>query len=211
MPLLVDEFLEEFARCQCASLIDFFSRYDQLTLDIKSRDIIAFMTPFSLLKIITLLQRATNLVAQFVQVIITILEDLFLAIAILFIDNIGVKGLYTDYSRKLKLLGICRFVFEHLQNLNKALNRIKQAKAFIRLKLQFCYNSIGIIGFVYSFRGRSLTITKVNKILNQHQYNNITKAKVFLRICVYYRIQIEAYAIIAKLIYQLLKKGEPFL
>jgi len=63
------------------------------------------------------------------------LEDLFLAIAILFIDNIGVKGLYTDYSRKLKLLGICRFVFEHLQNLNKALNRIKQAKAFIRLKL----------------------------------------------------------------------------
>jgi len=52
----------------------------------------------------------------------------------LFIDNIRVKGLYTDYSRELKLLGIRRFVFEHLQNLNKALNRIKQAKASIRPK-----------------------------------------------------------------------------
>jgi len=52
----------------------------------------------------------------------TILEDLFLAVAIPFIDNIRVKGLYTDYSKELKLLGICRFVFEHLQNLNKALD-----------------------------------------------------------------------------------------
>ena len=211
MPLLVNEFLEEFAKCQYASLIDFFFKYNQLTLNVKSKDIIAFITPLSLLKITTLLQGATNLVAQFIQVVITILKDLFLAIAMLFIDNIRVKGLYTDYSRELKLLGIRRFVFEHLQNLNKALNRIKQAKASIRPKSQFCYDSIGIIGFVCGFRGRSLAATKVSKILDQHQCNNITKAKAFLGICVYYRIQIEAYAIIAKLIHRLLKKGEPFL
>jgi len=96
----------------------------------------------------------------------TILEDLFLVVAMLFIDNIKVKGPYTDYSRKLKLFKICRFIFEHLQNLDKALNRIKRAKASIRLKLQFCYNSISIIGFVYSFRRRSLATTKVNKILD---------------------------------------------
>jgi hypothetical protein len=83
-----------------------------------------------------------------------------------FIDNIRVKGLYTDYSKKLKLFKVCRFIFEHLQNLNKALNRIKRAKASIKPKLQFCYNSISIISFVYSFRGRSLTTTKVSKILN---------------------------------------------
>jgi hypothetical protein len=28
LPLTVDEFSEEFAGCQCALLIDFFSRYD---------------------------------------------------------------------------------------------------------------------------------------------------------------------------------------
>ena len=167
MPLLVNKFLEEFARCQCASLINFFSKYNQLTLNVKSKDITAFITPFSLLKMTTLLQGVTNLVAQFIQVIITILEDLFLAIAMLFIDNIRVKGLYTNYSKELKLFGIRRFIFKHLQNLNKALNQIKRAKAFIRLKLQFYYNSISIISFVYSFKGKSLAITKVSKILNQ--------------------------------------------
>jgi hypothetical protein len=94
------------------------------------------------------------------------LEDLFLAIAMLFIDNIRVKGPYTDYRGELKLLGVCRFIFEHLQNLNKALNRIKRAKAFIRLKSQFCYNSISIIGFVCGFRGRSPITIKVSKILD---------------------------------------------
>jgi hypothetical protein len=83
-----------------------------------------------------------------------------------FIDNIRVKGLYTDYSRELKLFRVCRFVFEHLQNLNRALKQIKRAKASIKSKLQFYYNSISIIGFVCSFRGKSLAIAKVNKILN---------------------------------------------
>jgi hypothetical protein len=91
---------------------------------------------------------------------------LFLAIAMPFIDNIRVKGLYTNYSKELKLFKVCRFIFEYLQNLNKALNRIKQAKAFIRLKSQFYYNSISIISFVYSFKGKSLATAKVNKILD---------------------------------------------
>jgi len=91
---------------------------------------------------------------------------LFLAIAMPFIDNIKVKGLYINYNKELKLLRIRRFVFEHLQNLNRALKRIKRAKASIRPKSQFCYNSINIISFVCSFRGKSLTITKVNKILD---------------------------------------------
>jgi len=96
----------------------------------------------------------------------TILEDLFLAIAMPFIDDIRVKGLYTNYNRELKLFRICRFVFEYLQNLNRALKQIKRAKAFIRPKLQFCYNSISIISFVCGFRGRSLAATKVSKILD---------------------------------------------
>jgi hypothetical protein len=91
---------------------------------------------------------------------------LFLAIAMLFIDNIKVKGLYINYNKKLKLFKVYRFIFEHLQNLNKALKQIKKAKAFIRPKSQFCYNNISIISFIYSFKRRSLTIIKVNKILN---------------------------------------------
>ena len=73
-----------------------------------------FMTPLRLLRITTLLIGATNLVVQFVYVIITILKDLFLKIVILFLNNIRVKGLYSNYNNKLKLLGIRYFVFKHL-------------------------------------------------------------------------------------------------
>lgn len=41
----VDEFSEEFAGCQMASMIDLFSGYDQIELDVKSRDLTGFQTP----------------------------------------------------------------------------------------------------------------------------------------------------------------------
>ncbi len=45
VPLSVDEFSEEFAGCKIASLIDFFSGYDQMELDERCRDMIAMMIP----------------------------------------------------------------------------------------------------------------------------------------------------------------------
>jgi hypothetical protein len=42
LPLSVDEFSEEFARCQIVSMIDFFSGYDQIELDAKSRNLTGF-------------------------------------------------------------------------------------------------------------------------------------------------------------------------
>jgi len=83
-----------------------------------------------------------------------------------FIDDIRVKGLYTNYSEELKLPRIRRFVFEHLQNLDRALERIERAKASIGPKSQFCYNSISIISFVCGSRGKSPATTKVSKILD---------------------------------------------
>jgi hypothetical protein len=53
----------------------------------------------------------------------------------LFIDNISVKGLYTNYNKELKLFGVYRFIFEYLQNLDRALEQIKRAKASIKSKL----------------------------------------------------------------------------
>ncbi len=42
MPPSPDEFAEGFAGCQMASMIDFFSGYDQIELDVRSRDMTAF-------------------------------------------------------------------------------------------------------------------------------------------------------------------------
>ena len=53
--LLVDKFFKEFVGYKVALLINFFSRYDQVKLDVKSRDLTAFQTPLGLLRITTLL------------------------------------------------------------------------------------------------------------------------------------------------------------
>ena len=50
LPPSIDDFSKEFARCRLASLINFFSRYNQVLLDEKSQDITTFYTPLRLLR-----------------------------------------------------------------------------------------------------------------------------------------------------------------
>jgi Reverse transcriptase (RNA-dependent DNA polymerase) len=87
----VDEFSEEFTGCHMASMIDFFSGYDQIELDGKSRDLTGFQTPIRLLRMTTLPQGATNSVAQFVRIVTKILEDLVPEDCLSFLDDIGVN------------------------------------------------------------------------------------------------------------------------
>jgi len=60
LPPSVDEFSKEFADCMTASLVDFFSGYDQLGLALKSKDMTVFQTPLRLLRMTSVPQRATN-------------------------------------------------------------------------------------------------------------------------------------------------------
>jgi len=48
MPPQVDEFSEDFAGYPIVSAIDYYSDYDQMTLDKKSRDLTAFLTELDL-------------------------------------------------------------------------------------------------------------------------------------------------------------------
>jgi len=42
LPLSVNEFSKEFAGCQMALIINLFFRYNQIELDVRSRDLTAF-------------------------------------------------------------------------------------------------------------------------------------------------------------------------
>lgn len=211
MPPSVDEFSEEFAGCKCASLVDFFSGYDQLDLHPKSRDLTGFMTPLGLLRMTTLPQGATNSVAQFVRVVMTILEDLFPNIAMPFLDDIGVKGPYTDYDGEEKFPGVRRFVYEHLINLDRSLERIERAQATIGPKSQFCCSGMVVVGFVCGAEGRSPMAAKVATIVEWGACEDVTHVKAFLGICVYYRIWIEFFSLIAEPLYLLCKKNQPWI
>src|SRR5436190_21431643 len=140
LPPLADDFAEEFAGCQLTSLIDFFSGYDQVPLDVKSRDLTAFHTPLGLLRQTTLPQGATNSVAQFVRIVTKILEDLIPHDCMPFLDDVGVKGPMTTYNNTEVLPGVRKFVMEHIQALDRTLERIEWAGCTIGPKSQFCIN-----------------------------------------------------------------------
>jgi hypothetical protein len=89
-----------------ALMIDFFFRYDQIELDVKSKDFTGFQTLIGLLRMTTLPQGATNSVAQFVQIVTKVLEDLILEDCLPFLDDISVKGLLFMYNDKEVILGV---------------------------------------------------------------------------------------------------------
>ena len=134
LPLSVNEFSKEFAGCQIALIIDFFFGYDQIELDAKSKDLTGFQTPIRLLRITTLPQGATNLVAQFVRIITKILENLILEDCLPFLDDISVKGLLSTYNDKEVIPRIRQYVLEHIQSLDRTLVRLERARCTIRLK-----------------------------------------------------------------------------
>jgi hypothetical protein len=213
LPPVPDEFAEEFAGRAIGSYLDWFSGYDQLELDRLCRDMVAIMTDLGLLRQCTILQGATNSVAQFCRVVLRILQDLIPEIAIPFLDDIGVKGPRSRYNDEEvpELPGIRRFVLEHIINLDRTLADLERAGATISaIKSMLCMTGMIIVGYVCDAEGRHPESSKVLKILEWIQCNNLTDARAFLGICGYYRIWIEYYAFIAEPIYRLFRHGEAF-
>ena len=113
----------------------------------------------------TLLQGATNSVAQFVRIVTKILEDLISEDCLPFLNNISVKGLLFIYDNKEVIPSIRQYVLKHIQSLDRTLVRLERAGCIIRPKSQFCINGISIVSFVCRAEGRSLDSAKVIKIL----------------------------------------------
>jgi hypothetical protein len=114
LPPAVDSFSEEFSGYTVISLINFFSGYDQIKLDIKSRNITAFITPIRFLRQTTLSQKATNSITQFVRIVTKILQKHIPHICLPFINNIEIKGLRIIYNDEETAPGIRKYMLEHI-------------------------------------------------------------------------------------------------
>jgi hypothetical protein len=210
LPPQVDEFSEEFAGCTVASLVDFFSGYDQVILALKSRDMTAFQTPIGLLRMTRLPQGATNSVAQFVRIVQTLLNDVIPSKAKPYMDDIAVKGPKTYYSFEEVVPGIRRFILEHIENLDAILERLERAGATIGGSSQFCMPGLSLVGFVTDADGRHPPTAKVIKILEWPIPESPREVREFIGVCVFYRLWIQDFSRIAEPLYRLLKKNMIF-
>jgi hypothetical protein len=213
LPPSADEFAEEFAGMLVGSFVDFFSGYDQMGLAEKFRDMTAIYTPLGLLRQTTILQGATNSVSQFTRVVHKILEEHIPHIAMSYVDEIGIKGPRDRYDDEEVpgLPGVRRFIYEHIRNLDMVLADIERAGATISgEKSKFCVNGMKIVGYMCDSDGRHPQMKKVAKILLWGEPKDTADARAFVGLCVYYRIWIPHFALVAAPIYATLRSGVRF-
>ena len=122
----INEFSEKFSNYIIISLIDFFSGYDQIEFDEKSKDLISFYTLIRFYRITILPQDAINLITQFIRVITKILQD-HLSRCLSFIDDIGIKNPKIIYNNEKMTPGIRKYMLEHIQWLDGILTDLKYA------------------------------------------------------------------------------------
>ena len=197
--------------CQILSLLDLFSGYDQIPLDIESRDLTTFATPIGLFRMCTLPQGATNSVGQFMRCIVRILDTLTPSICRPFLDDICVKGPTTKYDLELIRPGLRRYVVEHLQNLDKVLVNVELAACTIAAKKsQWCRPRATILGYLCGTSGRSPDYDKVKKVLEWKNCSDKTEVRSFYHLVGYYRQWIEHFAWISEPLTRLLRKKADF-
>ncbi len=69
---------------------------------------------------------------------------------------------------------------------------------------------IKMVGYMCDSEDRHPDVSKIIKILKWPPLNNITTARAFIGVCVYFRIWIEYFTLIAIPIYALFKKEVEF-
>jgi hypothetical protein len=135
-----------------------------------------------------------------------------------FIDDIPVKGPGSRYQRADGTYetipeneGIRRFVWEHLQNVNRVIQRVKHAGGtFSGIKSHVCVETAVVVGHKCTIDGRLPDESRVKKVLDWPICRNLTEVRGFLGTLGTLRIFIKDYAKHAKPLVHLTKKDVEF-
>jgi len=188
LPLAIKELAMYFAGRAYSGILDLYVGYDKRVLAEWSRDLTTFYTPFKASRLVTLPMRWMNLVPIFHDDVTYILRNEIPKYTLLYIDDMPIRGPKTRYKLTrdgVETLdqnpGIKRFVLEHLENVNRILQRMKYARGtFSGPKMTICSDHIIIVEFKCSYKGRKLTNNAIRKILHWEPCENTTNIRAFL-------------------------------
>ena len=219
VPPTVEQYAESFSGRACYRIFNLFAGFDQRSLALKSRDLTTFQNPLGTYRLTSIPMGYTNAMQIFHGDITFILQEEIPHIMIPFIDDIPAKGLVTRYQKKNgdyetipENPGIQQFVWEHLQNVNRIIQRIKHAGGtFSGLKSSTCVESAIIVGHRCSINGRMPDEARVQKILDWPICKNLTEVRGFLGTQGTVKIFIKDFTMHAKPLVQLTRKAIEFL
>lgn len=211
MPPSVDEFSEDFAGYPITSSVDHYSGYNQILLDITSRDLTAFLTALGLVRNTRLPQGWTNSVAIFQCIMGKVHYRQIPHEAHPFLDDCRIKGPKSRYDDVEIVPRVRKFVLEHAQIFTRFMHDTWKAGLTISgEKCAIGMPGIAILGMVCDFDGRHPE-KKVAVILDWPVPQSTKEARAFIGVVIYYRIFIICFSIIAAPIFQLFRKNVRFL
>lgn len=218
VPPATEELAAKFAGRACGGIFDLYVGYDERTLDPKYRDLTTFQTPFGAMRLCTLPMGWTNSVPIFHDDVTTILEPEIPEVTIPYLDDVPVRGpktRYEDDQGSYETIpenpGIRRFVWEHLQNVNRVLQRMKYCGGtFSGTKSLVCAEEFEVVGHLCTYEGRKPTEDKIGTIMRWEICKNLSDVRAFLGIMGVLRAYIPNYALRAEGLQKLTRGKVPF-
>lgn len=218
IPPATEHLAEQFAGRACGTILDLYVGYDERKLHLKSRDLTTFQTPFGALRLVTLPMGWTNSVPIFHDDVTHILREEIPHVTIPFIDDIPIKGPQTRYEQEdgsyetiPENPGIRRFVWEHLQDVNRILQRMKYSGGtFSGPKAYICRDEFMVVGHRCTYEGRKPETDKAGVIARWGPCKDLHDVRSFLGTVGVCRAFIKDFAKLAEPLEKLKRKDTPF-
>jgi len=159
-----------------------------------------------------------NSVPIFYDNVTYILYDEIPRYTLLYIDNVPIRGPATRYEKPDGTLEVLEknprirwFIFEHIENVNWILQRMKYAgETFSGPKTKICKDHITIVGFNCSYKGRKPMRNAIGKIMHWGPCKNTTDIRAFLEMAVQCHNHIPNFVMVALPLYEVIKKDVTF-
>ena len=188
VPPFTDQLAEQFAGRSCCSMMDLYVGYDERALATSSRDLTTFQTPYGAMRLTTLPMGWTNSVPIFHDDVTHILQAEIPHVTQPYIDDVPVRGPATRYIQENgepetipENSGIRRFIWEHFQDLNRVVQRMKYSGGtFSGYKSFLCRSEITVLGHRCTFDGRLPDQSRLSKIINWGPCKDLTDVRAFL-------------------------------
>ncbi|KAF7343686.1 DNA/RNA polymerase [Mycena sanguinolenta] len=176
-------------------------------------------TPYGALRLVTLPMGWTNSVPIFHDNVTFILQPEIPEFTIPYIDDVPCRGPASSYQLddgSFKTIpensGIRRFIWEHFNNLNRIVQRMKYCGGtFSGVKSILCAQSITVVGHVCTPAGRIPDQKRVAKIFNWGPCKDLSEVRAFLGTIGVVRIFIRNFSHRAHALVILTRKDMPFL
>ena len=218
IPPATETLAAQFAGRACGGMFDLYVGYDERTLAESSRDLTTFQTPFGALRLVTLPMGWTNSVPIFHDDVTFILQPEIPEVTVPFIDDVPIKGPKSRYQKPDGTYetipenpGIRRFVWEHFQNINRVVQRMKYCGGtFSGYKSTLCAEEIIVVGHRCTHEGRMPETDRVGVIQRWPACGSVTDVRMFLGTIGVCRVFIKDFAKLAGPLNSLLRNSTPF-